>query len=144
LQVRVDRGSTVHVQGNTYSVPSRLIGEWAEAHLFAERLESHYGKQMVQEVPRLRGKGKHKIDYRHVIDVLMRGHVGQPPATDVPERSLHLFPFVCGLRSQHAHARQHDQYLALDDVAGRKHVCAVQGGCPGEAGTGEPMPVARV
>jgi len=68
----VDRGSTVHVQGNTYSVPSRLIGEWVEARLFAERIEIHYGQQRVQEMPRLRGKGKHRIDYRHVIDALVR------------------------------------------------------------------------
>lgn len=72
FQVRVDRGSTVHVQGNTYSVPSRLIGEWVEARLFAERIEIHYGQQRVQEVPRLRGKGKYRIDYRHVIDSLVR------------------------------------------------------------------------
>ena len=72
LQVRVDRGSTVHVQGNTYSVPSRLIGEWVEVRLFAEHVEVHYAQKPLQRMPRLRGKGKHKIDYRHVIDALVR------------------------------------------------------------------------
>ena len=37
LRVRVDRGSTIHVQGNIYSVASRLIGERVEARLYAER-----------------------------------------------------------------------------------------------------------
>jgi hypothetical protein len=132
--MRVDRGSTVHVQDNTYSVSSRLIGEWVEARLFAERLEMHYGQQKVQEVPRLRGKAKHKIDYRHIIEVLMRGHVGQLPATDVPERPLHLFPFVYGLRIRHAHGRQQGQYLGLYDVGRCQHVCAVQRGWPAGVG----------
>jgi hypothetical protein len=71
-QVRVDRGSTIHIKGNSYSVPSRLIGEWVEARLFADKLEVHYGQKKVQEMPRLHGKGKHRIDYRHVIDWLVR------------------------------------------------------------------------
>jgi hypothetical protein len=71
-QVRVDRGSTIHVKGNSYSVPSRLIGEWVEARLFAERVEVHYGQQFVQAMPRPRGQGRHHIDYRHVIDWLVR------------------------------------------------------------------------
>jgi hypothetical protein len=72
VQVRVDRGSTLHVGGNSYSVPSRLIGEWVEVRLRADKLEVYFQQQKVQEMPRLRGKGKHKIDYRHVIDTLVR------------------------------------------------------------------------
>jgi hypothetical protein len=71
-QVRVDRGSTIHVQGNTYSVPARLIGEWVECRLFAERIELFHGQTKVQELPRLRGSGGRRIDYRHVIDWLVR------------------------------------------------------------------------
>jgi hypothetical protein len=71
-QVRVDRGSTIHVQGNSYSVPARLIGEWVECRLFAERIELFHGQTKVQELPRLRGSGRHRIDYRHVIDWLVR------------------------------------------------------------------------
>jgi hypothetical protein len=91
LQARVDRGSTVHVQGNTYSVPSQLIGEWVEARLFAERIEIHYGQQKVQEMPRLRGKGKHRIDYRHVIDSLVR----KPKAFADYRYRAETFPTVC-------------------------------------------------
>jgi len=32
LQARVDSGSTIHVGGNTYSLPSRLIGEKVDVH----------------------------------------------------------------------------------------------------------------
>jgi hypothetical protein len=72
LRVKVDRGSTVHVQANTYSVPSRLIGEWVEARLFADHLEVWYGQRLMEKMPRLRGRHKHRIDYRHVIDWLVR------------------------------------------------------------------------
>jgi hypothetical protein len=72
LRVRVEAGSTVRVEGNVYSVPSRLIGEWVEVRLFADKVEVHFGHRPVQQMPRLRGKGKHAIDYRHVIDALVR------------------------------------------------------------------------
>ena len=35
IKARVDSGSTVHVGGNVYSLPSRLIGEWVEVHIMA-------------------------------------------------------------------------------------------------------------
>jgi Mu transposase, C-terminal domain len=72
LRVRVDRGSTIHVAGNVYSVSSRLIGEWVEARLYAERVEVWYAQRQVEQLPRLRGRGKHKVEYRHIIDWLVR------------------------------------------------------------------------
>ena len=70
--VRVEPGSTIRVQSNIYSVASRLIGEWVEARLYAERVEVWYAQKQVEQLPRLRGRGKHRIDYRHVIDWLVR------------------------------------------------------------------------
>ncbi len=72
LAVRVDRGSTIHVEGSTYSVAGRLIGERVEARLSAERVEVWYGQWQVDTLPRLRGRGKPHIEYRHVIDWLVR------------------------------------------------------------------------
>src|SRR5262249_578286 len=72
LRVRVDTGSTIHVRGNTYSVASRMIGEVVEVRLYAERLEGWYGQQQVEGRPRLRGRGKHRVSYRHVIGWLGR------------------------------------------------------------------------
>ena len=70
--VRVDRGSMIHVDGNAYSVASRLIGERVEVRLYAEQVEVWYAQKQVEQLPRLRGRGKHRIDYRHVIDWLVR------------------------------------------------------------------------
>ena len=70
--VRVSRGSTVQVKKNIYSVPARLIGEQVEARIGAETIEIWYAGGLVQTMERLRGESKHRIDYRHVIDWLVR------------------------------------------------------------------------
>ena len=72
LRVRVGQGSTIKVQHNIYSVPSRLKGEWVEARVGSETVEVWYAEQLQLTVPRLRGQEKHRIDYRHVIDWLVR------------------------------------------------------------------------
>jgi hypothetical protein len=72
LRLRVGPGSTIRVQHNVYSVPSRLIGEQVEVRVFAERLEVWYGQHPVATLPRLRGEYRHRIEYRHIIDWLVR------------------------------------------------------------------------
>jgi hypothetical protein len=71
-RVRVTQGSTVRVGSNTYSVPSRLIGEQVDVHVMAECLEVWHGAVLVARMPRQRGRHKHTINYRHVIDWLVR------------------------------------------------------------------------
>lgn len=71
-QVRVSQGSTICVKKNTYSVPARLIGERVEARIGAEVIEVWYASALVQTMERLRGQSNHRIDYRHVIDWLVR------------------------------------------------------------------------
>jgi hypothetical protein len=70
--VRVDSGSLVHVDRSAYSVPSRLIGARVEARLYMEEVEIWYAQRKVETLPRLRGRGKHRVDYRHIIDWLVR------------------------------------------------------------------------
>jgi len=72
LTVKVMSGSTIRVLKNTYSVPSRLIGERVEAWVGAEHIDVRYAQQTVQVLPRLRGQDKHYIDYRHIIGWLVR------------------------------------------------------------------------
>jgi hypothetical protein len=71
-QVKVDSGSLIYADRNVYSVPSRLIGEQVEARLFMDHVEVWYGQKKVAEMPRLRGRQKHRVDYRHIIDWLVR------------------------------------------------------------------------
>ena len=72
VRVKVDSGSVIYVDRNVYSVHSRLIGEQVEARLSSETMEVWYAGQMIERLPRLRGRGKHRVDYRHIIDWLVR------------------------------------------------------------------------
>jgi Mu transposase, C-terminal domain len=72
LEVTVTTGSVIRVQNNVYSVNSRLIGERVEVRLHLEQVEVWYGQKLVETLPRLRGRGQRHIDYRHVIDTLVR------------------------------------------------------------------------
>jgi hypothetical protein len=72
LKLKVSAGSTIRVLHNTYSVPSRLIGEVVEVRVEIEHLEVWYGQRCVERLPRLRGQYQHRIHYRHVIDWLVR------------------------------------------------------------------------
>ena len=64
--------STLRVANNVYSVASRLIGEWVDVRLYAERIEVHFAGERVAEMERLRGRGHAAIDYRQLIWSLVR------------------------------------------------------------------------
>ena len=68
----VNSGSLIQVLGNTYSVHSRLIGEKVNVRVHADHLEIWYAQKRVDQFPRLRGRGKHRVNYRHIIDWLVR------------------------------------------------------------------------
>ena len=72
LKVSVGPSSTIRVKHNVYSVVSRLIGESVNVRLYAEHLEIWYGQRQIESIPRLRGENKHRINYRHIIDWLVR------------------------------------------------------------------------
>lgn len=71
-KVPVSDWSTVQVAHNTYSVPSRLRRYEVVARLHADRVELRFAGHCVAEMGRLRGRGKARIDYRHVIGSLVR------------------------------------------------------------------------
>lgn len=72
IKAKVTKNATIRVQHNTYSVHSRLIGERVEVRIHMDRIEVRYSGKKVQEMPRLRGEFKHQINYRHIIDWLVR------------------------------------------------------------------------
>lgn len=89
--VRVRKSSTIHVQKNTYSVHSRLRGEQVEVRLTSTELEIWYGQKHIYTHPRLRGKSKASINYRHIIDSLVR----KPGAFANYIHQECLFPSTC-------------------------------------------------
>lgn len=68
----VSEWSTIRVKYNGYSVPARLIGHDLRIHLYEDRLEAYLGNDLQLACERLRGRGGHRIDYRHVIWSLVR------------------------------------------------------------------------
>jgi hypothetical protein len=72
LRTTVSRFSTIQVVGNTYSVPSRLIGTQLLVRVRAETVEGYVGTHLVFTLSRLQGKQQHAINYRHVIWSLVR------------------------------------------------------------------------
>jgi len=71
-EARVTSWSTVQVARNTYSVPSRLKGERVRARVYEDRVEIYYAGVLQLTCRRLTGERKHAVNYRHVIDSLLR------------------------------------------------------------------------
>jgi hypothetical protein len=69
-------------------VDSRLIGEDVEVRVHADELQVWYAQRQVDTLPRLRGSGKHRIQYRHIIDWLVR----KPGAFENYRYREELFP----------------------------------------------------
>ncbi len=72
LALKVGPSSTIRVNHNVYSVDSRLIGENIQVRLYMECLEIWYGQKKIDTLPRQRGEGKYRINYRHMIDSLVK------------------------------------------------------------------------
>lgn len=68
----VSKSCTIQVRKNTYSVPSRLIGKKVDVKISAELLTVTHRGIPIQTMARLSGKGGASINYRHVIDSLLR------------------------------------------------------------------------
>ncbi len=71
LSVRVSAFCTARVRGSAYSVPSRLIGTVIEARLSESEVIFRFLGEEIARYPRARGH-QPRIDYRHVIDSLLR------------------------------------------------------------------------
>ena len=72
LRTRVTSNGTISVKKNTYSVPPRLSGEQVVVRIYDLSLEVFYGGRRQLVIERVRGEGKHRIDYRHVIWSLVK------------------------------------------------------------------------
>jgi hypothetical protein len=72
LRTRVTRAGIVRVYGNGYSVPSGLRGKQVTVRVYEWQIEVWYANQCVETMPRLTGAKQCHINYRHVIDTLLR------------------------------------------------------------------------
>ena len=71
-RARVSRYSVIHNEWRTYSVPSRLIGEEVVVRRYEDHLEIYYAGQHQLSCSRLSAVGDHAVNYRHIIEWLLR------------------------------------------------------------------------
>ncbi len=124
----VDSSSTIKVKKNVYSVPSRLIKQKVDVRISAEWIKvTHHGIE-VQSMPRLIGVGGSAINYRHVIDSLVR----KPGAFENYKYRQDMFPtshfriaydMLCDAHSGKVAVRN---YLQILQIAARESQDAVQ------------------
>jgi len=119
LKLRVGRGSTIRVNHNVYSVPSRLIGELVDVRLYSDHLEVWYAQRRVETMARIRGEGRHRINYRHIIEWLVR----KPGAFEHYRYRDDLFPTsrfrmaYDDIKERYGPARAAKEYLAILELA---------------------------
>jgi transcriptional regulator with XRE-family HTH domain len=71
-KMRVSRGSLIRVLKKTYSVPTSLMGKEVTVHVQEWTVDLYYAGQWVERLPRVIGDQSHHINYRHLIDSLLR------------------------------------------------------------------------
>ena len=128
-RAKVSRGSTIRVKYNTYSVPSQLIGEEVRVRVYDDRLEVLYGGKHQLSIERLLGRNGHRINYRHVIDSLVR----KPHAFERYRYREDMFPTVVFRRAYDAlvgvdgATRRSDlAYLRVLQLAAQTMECEVE------------------
>jgi hypothetical protein len=127
LVARVDCGSLIHVDRNAYSVNSRLIGQKVEVRLYVQHLEVWYGQKKVEELPRLRGRNQHRVNYRHVIDWLLRkpgAFAGYRYQADLFPSSL--FRMAYDRLNRQCAGNADKQYLKILELAARQSQSLVE------------------
>lgn len=72
IRVRVSQSSLIRVLGKLYSVPTSLLGKMVTVHVHEWQLEVYHASQWVSTLTRLIGSERHHVNYRHVIDSLLR------------------------------------------------------------------------
>ena len=72
LTVRVGSNGILRVGKNGYSVPSGLKGKLATVRIYEWQIEVWYANKCLETLPRMPGTQHYRINYRHVIDSLLR------------------------------------------------------------------------
>jgi len=72
LRPRVGNNGILRVCNNGYSMPSGLKGKRVTVYVYEWQIEVWYANQCVENLPRLTGVQHYHVNYRHVIDTLLR------------------------------------------------------------------------
>ncbi len=72
LNVRVGNNGILRVGSNGYSVPSGLKGKRVTVRIYEWQIEVWHSNRQIESLPRIPGAHHYHINYRHVIDSLLR------------------------------------------------------------------------
>jgi transposase len=88
VHCRVSSASAIRVKKVGYSVPARLIGQEVKVEVHESELKLYTGRELLLTLPRRPGDRGMVLDYRHVIDHLLR----KPGAFERYRYREQLFP----------------------------------------------------
>ena len=88
VRVTIKSDCVLRIKRNSYSVSSKYIGLEMDVLIHQDHLELWYRNECLERLPRLFGQGKERIDFRHVIDSLVR----KPGAFANYKYVNHLYP----------------------------------------------------
>lgn len=118
IRARVSSSSVVQILDAPYTVPSRLIHYTLKVYVYPNEIVLFYGNKKLQTMPRVSANSMAGINYRHLIDGLLR----KPSAFANYQYHEALFPRLCfrkaydALRDQ-VPANADYQYLKLLQLA---------------------------
>ncbi len=128
VECRVSSHSTIRVRRVAYSVPARFIGRRLRARVYEQHVEVYHGAEAVVQVPRRPGRAA-VIDYRHVIEALLR----KPGAFARYHYREELFPSATYRRAYDRLVQDHGvrpgelEYLRLLKLTAELGIQAVEG-----------------
>ncbi len=120
FEVKVTSWSTIRVKHNSYSVPSRLIGERIKVRLWDERIEVWHGQSHQLSIERLAGRMGHLVDYRHVIWSMVQ----KPAAFERYRYREALFPTLIFRKAYDALSEKLDERSASVEYLRTLHLAA--------------------
>lgn len=129
IACKVGRFSTITVLKKTYSVHSRLMGTEVTAKVFPDTVEVWHRHRLIERLERLSGSKTHRIDYRHVIDSLVR----KPGAFENYRYKEDLFPsslfrvaYDQLINLCHSRRSANKQYVKILELAAKESESLVQ------------------
>lgn len=103
IRARVSACSVIHLLGKPYSVPSRLIHYTLTAYIYPEEILLFYNHKIIQRMLRQEENRLSGINYRHLIDGLVR----KPSAFSGYRYHEAFFPRLCFRRAYDFLKRHH-------------------------------------
>ena len=91
IRTRVSSSSIIQLLGCPYTVPSRLIHYTLTAYVYHDDIQLFYNNKLLQSMPRVHDNSFAGINYRHLIDALVR----KPSAFANYYYQPALFPRLC-------------------------------------------------